>query len=52
MCNKNQKLQQNNNTGLMATASHCVVAALQQVLWAASDDGRINDGNLLTTLIE
>jgi len=36
----------------MATALHCVVVALQQVLLAVSDDDRSNDRALLITFIE
>jgi len=32
MVNRDRKLQQNSNAGLMATALRCVVAALQQLL--------------------
>jgi len=53
MCDRDRKLSLNNDAGSTAAGSHRVVAALQQVLQAASDDGgRNTDGTLLATLIK
>ncbi len=53
MCDRDRKLSRNNDAGSTTTVLHCVVDALQQVLQAASDDGRRStDGTLLATLIK
>ncbi len=53
MCDRNMKLQLNNNAGSMRTALLCVEKELQQLLRAASDNDReSNDGAMLTSFIQ